>query len=74
VVIITIRTRPESHGHSGTLMVIFGLPWCPIGVDQVPDQFKLSLFFGLFLKKMLVGRYSCALTVITVSKSGKWVG
>ena len=74
MVIITIRARPGSHGQPGSPMVIFGLPWCPIGVDQVPDQFKLSLFFGLFLNKMLVGRYSCTLTVITVGKSGKWVG
>ena len=60
MVIITIRARPESHGHSGTLMVIFGLPWCPIGVDQVPDQFKLSLFFGLFLKNVGWSIFMCS--------------
>ena len=58
MVIITIRARPGSHGlrRPGTLMVIrkFELPWCLIGVDQVPDQF-ISLFFGYTLE-MLVGR------------------
>ena len=57
----------DSHGHVRTPMVSNRR-------RSGAGSIQVIVIFRFILEKMLAGRYSCAFTVITVGKSGKWVG